>query len=38
MPVETTDLECEFGNTEYSLRDRIELKDVNGLLVSIQES
>ena len=36
--METTDLECEFGNAENSLRDRIELKDVNFLLFSIQGS
>ena len=36
--VKTTDFECEFGNAEYSLRYRVELKDVSVLLVSIQES
>jgi len=32
-PVESTNLKCDFGNTEDSLCDRIELRGVNVLLV-----
>jgi hypothetical protein len=35
-PVESTNLKCDVGNTEDSLCDRIELSDVNILLVPIQ--
>ena len=37
-PVESTNLECEFGNTGDILCDRIELKGVNVLLASMGES
>jgi len=35
MQVATTNLKCDFSNTEDSLKDVIRLKDVNVLLVSI---
>ena len=33
-PVASTNLQCNLGNTEYSLRDWIQLQGVNVLLVS----
>jgi len=35
-PVDSTNLKYDFGNTKDSLCDRIELRDVNVQLVSIQ--